>query len=147
MEAKDVFTLYRIAFRADTKSCPVECEHLCDMWLYTLEISAALRSVREIAPTSPFCCVNEALFGMVFVPAKKLSGYRVNLQSQSKLLGHFTVFLPSQCWSKSFVNLPAINNIGRERRQARRKNIAFSGSVQTIFVEDCSLRNARKNAR
>ena len=39
-----------------------------------------------------------------------------HLQSQSELLGHFAVFLPSQCWCARFGELPVINNIGRTRR-------------------------------
>ena len=38
---------------------------------------------------------------------------RINLQSQSKLLGHFTVFLPSQCWCVRLGELTAIHNIER----------------------------------
>ena len=38
---------------------------------------------------------------------------RINLESQAKLLGHFTVFLPSQCWCARFGELTAIHNIGR----------------------------------
>ena len=52
-------TLYQIDFRTATKSHPVLYEHLSDMWLSTLEIGAAqLHSVTEIAPKSPFLCVN-----------------------------------------------------------------------------------------
>ena len=42
-----IFTLYRIwAFSADTKSYPVQYEHLSDMWISTLEIGVAeLRTV------------------------------------------------------------------------------------------------------
>jgi len=45
-----------MAFRADTKSYPVQHEHLSDMSLSTLEEidMAQLRSVTEIAPKSLF---------------------------------------------------------------------------------------------
>ena len=43
-------------------------------------------------------------------------------QSQSKLLGRFAVFLPSQCWCARFGELTAITNIGRTRRRARSRN-------------------------
>ena len=33
--------LQRIDFRADTRSYPVLCEHLSDIWLSTLEVSGA----------------------------------------------------------------------------------------------------------
>ena len=37
-----IFTLYRIwAFGADTKSYPVQYEHLFDIWISTLEIGVA----------------------------------------------------------------------------------------------------------
>ena len=43
-----------VAFRGDTKSF----KHLFDMWLSTLEVSAAhLRSITEIALKLPFLCV------------------------------------------------------------------------------------------
>ena len=70
---------------------------------------------------------------MVFVPAQKLSGYRVNLQSQSKLLGHCTVFLPSQCWSNRFANFTAINNIERERETSEKGKTAFLS--KTVALE------------
>ena len=60
-------------------------------------------------------------------------------KSQSKLLGHLTVFLPSQCWCATFGELTAMNNIGRTRRRARSKQTALGGSVPTIFVWDYSL--------
>ena len=44
------------------------------------------------------------------------------------------VFLVSQCWCPRFHELMAINNIGGDRRQARREKTVFSGSVPTIFV-------------
>ena len=43
------------------------------------------------------------------------------VHSQSKLFGHLTVFLPSQCWCARFGELTAINNFGRRRRWARTK--------------------------
>ena len=61
------------------------------------------------------------------------------LQSQSKLLGHFAVFLPSQSWC-TFSEVTAINNIGKVRRRARSKNTALRGSVPTTFVWDCSIK-------
>ena len=53
---KAMFMLYRIAFRADTKSYPVQQEHLSDMLLSTLgEIGMEqLRFVSEIALKSLF---------------------------------------------------------------------------------------------
>ena len=60
-------------------------------------------------------------------------------KSQSKLLGHLTVFLPSQCWCATFGELTAMNNIGRTRRRARSKQTALGGSVPTIFVWDYTL--------
>ena len=38
-----------------------QCEHLSDMWLFTLELGTAqLRSITEIAPKSPFLCENRS---------------------------------------------------------------------------------------
>ena len=62
-----------------------------------------------------------------------------HLQSQSKLLGHFSVFWPSQCWFTSSCNCDITAFSGRKRRQTRRKKKGFSGSVPTIFVWDCRL--------
>ena len=42
-------------------------------------------------------------------------------QSQSKFLGQFAVFLPSQCWCARFGELTAMNNIVRTSRRARSK--------------------------
>ena len=42
-------------------------------------------------------------------------------QSQSKLLGHLLVFLPSQCWCARFGELTAINNIIRENKEIGQK--------------------------
>ena len=56
-----MFTLSWKTFRTDTKSFPVEYEHLSDMWLSSLEIGGAqLLSFTEITPKSPFSCVNES---------------------------------------------------------------------------------------
>ena len=42
---------------------PVQCEHLYDIRLSTLEIGPAqLRPVTEIAPTQPFLCLNRSPF-------------------------------------------------------------------------------------
>ena len=62
----------------------------------------------------------------------------LELQSQLKLLGHFAVFLRSQCWCARFGEFTAINKIERTRRQARSKKTALGGSIWTIFVWDCS---------
>ena len=60
-------------------------------------------------------------------------------QSQSKLLGQFAVFLPSQCWCARFGELTAMNNIVRTSRRARskKKKTVLGGSVPTIFDWDC----------
>ena len=50
-----------------------------------------------------------------------------HLQSQSKLLGHFAVFLPFQIWCGRFGQLTAINNIGKTRRRARREKTVLGG--------------------
>ena len=61
-----------------------------------------------------------------------------NLQSQSKLLGHFRVSLSPQCWCTRFGDRTAINNFERDKGSTRRKQTAFGLSVPTIFVWDCS---------
>ena len=60
-------------------------------------------------------------------------------QSQSKFLGQFAVFLPSQCWCARFGELTAMNNIVRTSRRARskKKKTVLGGSVPTIFDWDC----------
>ena len=45
--------------------------------------------------------------------------YFYRKSKQSKLLGHFAVVLPTQCWCTRFGELTAINNVGRTRRRAR----------------------------
>ena len=57
----------------------------------------------------------------------------LQLQSQPKLLGHFAVFLPSQCWRTRFGKLTLITNIGRTRRWARSEKTALGGRVPTYF--------------
>ena len=58
------------------------------------------------------------------------------LQSQSKLLGDFTVSSPSQCWCTRIGESSAINNIrsGTGSDEPEVKKRAFGGSVRTIFV-------------
>ena len=56
-----MFILYRIGFRGATKSCQVECEHLSNMWLSTLEIGAVqLCSNTETARPQPFLGIRRA---------------------------------------------------------------------------------------
>ena len=43
---RDKIGHFRIAFSADTKSYPVSCQHLSDLWRSTLEIGAAQPSLR-----------------------------------------------------------------------------------------------------
>ena len=45
---------------ADTKIYPVSCVTICAICDYTFVIGATLRSVTEIAPKSPFQCVNRS---------------------------------------------------------------------------------------
>ena len=47
------------------------------------------------------------------------------LQSQSKLLGHFSVLLLLQCWCTKFGELAGINNIKRTRRQPEAQKTIF----------------------
>ena len=65
------------------------------------------------------------------------------LQSQSKLLGDFTVSSPSQCWCTRIGESSAINNIrsGTGSDEPEVKKRAFGGSVRTIFVWDCICNN------
>ena len=62
---------YSAWFSCMRKSYPVECEHLTDVWLSTLEIFAPLQKSRQNHRSYVW---TEALFGMVFVHAQKLSG-------------------------------------------------------------------------
>ena len=72
--------MYWIAVRADSKSYPVKYEHLSDAWLSTLEIGAAqLRFVAEIAPKSPFFCVNRIPIRCGIPVAAKAILYSVNI--------------------------------------------------------------------
>ena len=63
------------------------------------------------------------------LPPKNLKN--MYLQSQSRLLGHFSVLLLLQCWCTKFGELTGINNIRRTRRQPE--------AQKTIFVWDCRL--------
>ena len=70
--------LYGMVF-VPAQSYPVYYEHLSDMWLFTLEISAAqLRSVTEIAPKSPFLRVNRSPIRYGFCASAKAIQYSVN---------------------------------------------------------------------
>ena len=70
---------YPVWFSCRRKSCPVLYEHLSDMWLSTLEIGAAqLRTVTEIAPKSPFLCVNRSPIRYGFRAGAKAVRYYMN---------------------------------------------------------------------
>ena len=58
----------------------------------------------------------------------------VQLQSQSKLLGHFLSSRALNFSVKDF-DLTAINNIGRERKQARRKKLC-PVEVSQLFLSE-----------
>ena len=60
------------------------------------------------------------------------------LQSQSKLLGDFTVSSPSQCWCTRFGESSAINNIqsGTGRAWARSKKKELSVEVSELFLSE-----------
>ena len=65
-----IFTLYWIDCRADTKSSPVYVT-----FPFRNPVRAAQhRSVIEIAPKSPFLCVNLSPIQYGLVPAQQLSG-------------------------------------------------------------------------
>ena len=57
------------------------------------------------------------------LPPKNLKN--MYLQSQSKLLGHFSVLLLLQCWCTTFGELAGINNIKRTRRQPEAQKTIF----------------------
>ena len=65
----------------------------------------------------------------------------LNLQSQSKLFGHLTVFLPSQCCCARFGELTAIKNIGRERRRARREKKNSVRELSLLFLSETVVGN------
>ena len=113
MEAKDVFTLYRIGF-------------VCDMHV----VSGHVSTLENLRCAASLGYRNRA--EIIVLMCEHKPGYRVNLQSQSKLLGHCTVFLPSQCWSNRFANFTAINNIERERETSEKGKTAFSGSCRRL---------------
>ena len=70
------------------------------------------------------------------LPTKhELSRTNSCLQSQSKLLGHFAVFLPSQCWCARFGEFTVITNIGRTRRWARREKQHWV-EVSQLFLSE-----------
>ena len=66
-------------------------------------------------------------------------------QSQSKLLGRFAVFLPSQCWRARFGELTAINNIGRTRRRARSRRLNLGLLWGVHHVKEMSTMAWRTN--
>ena len=51
--------------------------------------------------------------------------YNLQLQSQSKWLGHFGVSLSPQCWCTRFGDRTAINNFERDEVSTRREKTAF----------------------
>ena len=55
------------------------------------------------------------------------------VQSQSKLLGHLTVFLPSQCWCANLVSSLRSTTLGGQGDGPEVKT-ALGGGVPTIFV-------------
>ena len=97
---------------ADTKSSPVIVWTL--IWyvsLYFRDWRGALRSVTEIAPKSPFLCVNRSFIrSMIFIQAQKLSGIVWTLpyittalpsvvhSVQQDLLLEYQVLLPRHLW-------------------------------------------------
>ena len=66
------------------------CEHLSDMWLSTLEIGAArLHCVTEIAPKSPFLCVNGCPVQCGLRANTKAIRYGLNVASDGSCKGSF----------------------------------------------------------
>ena len=70
----------RYGFRDDMKSYLIWCEHPSrDMWLSTLEMGAAQHlAFAEIAPKSPFICVNRSPIRYGFCACAKAILYSVN---------------------------------------------------------------------
>ena len=79
----------------------------------------------------PFLSLHAMLLSVLW---QDKNGFEGDIQSQVELLGHFVVFLPSQCWC----DLTAINNIGRTRRRARteigfkKRELSFEDLVDTV---------------
>ena len=72
-----MFKLNGIDFRVDTESYAVWCEHLSDMWLFTLKIGVTqLRFVSETVPKSPFSCVNRSTIRYGFRAVTRAIRYR-----------------------------------------------------------------------
>ena len=63
------------------------------------------------------------------------------IQSQSKLLGHFTVILLSQCWCSRFGELSAINNIRWTRRWTTSKKFSVQWKCPNYFCLRLQLLN------
>ena len=57
---------------------------------------------------------------------------RINLESQAKLLGHKTVFLPFQCWCARFGELTAIHNIGRTIKKQHLVEVSLLFLSETV---------------
>ena len=79
-----------------------------------------------------------AVLAEVLLPQGVLDGkptFLTHLQSQSKFLAQFAVFLPSQCWCARFGELTAINNIGRTMRRARSKK-QHQVEVSQLFLSE-----------
>ena len=71
---------------------------------------------------------------------------QIKLQSQSKLLGHLTVFLLSQCWSKRFATLTAINVTERETDDKGNVEVSqqFLSKTSTVVdIHTCRIQVAR----
>ena len=64
---------------------------------------------------------------------------RINLESQAKLLGHKTVFLPSQCWCARFGELTAIHNIGRTIKKQHLVEVSLLFLSETVGKNPLNL--------
>ena len=64
---------------------------------------------------------------------------RINLESQAKLLGHFTVFLPSRCWCARFGELTVIHNIGRTIKKQHLVEVSLLFLSETVGKNHLNL--------
>ena len=100
------------------------------MWLSTLEIRAVqLRSVTEIAPKSPFLCVNRSPVRNGFCASVKAIWYSVNIASDRLPDGR-------QNTLKHLENIPVIPD-GWRHEACHAYHIFFTKSIVCVYLDSC----------
>ena len=131
--------------------CYLVCRFIIVAQVLEMKWTVTCINWRGIAFVLLWKCTRQFCYRIFFLLYYLTSGHAMEqpsqfitiLQSQSKLLGDFTVSSPSQCWCTRIGESSAINNIrsGTGSDEPEVKKRAFGGSVRTIFVWDCICNN------